>query len=111
MSATRSPEVLILMAVRSPSARMQDPVRLLPAPAVASSLPARWVYDPPPVAGAAQVQAQPAVDLVQRFLLRQACHAGEELLDLLADVPGQILLGNDRRPGVGHRLDGDAVEV
>src|SRR5262249_41886964 len=58
-----------------------------------SPLSARRVLDPAPVAGAAQIQAQPAIDLVQRVLLRQAFQTGEELLDLLGDVAGQVLLG------------------
>jgi hypothetical protein len=69
------------------------------------------VLNPLAVARPAQVQRQPAADLVHQLLLGHLGHLLDEPVDLLAGVAEQVLLVEAGRRGVGNGLDADDVEV
>jgi hypothetical protein len=70
---------------------------------------AHGVLDPAPVAGIAEIEDQSATNLVECLTLGYILEPGEELLDLLPDVPCHFLVSEVGGLGVGDGLDGDTI--
>src|SRR5262249_13458338 len=66
------------------------------------------ILDPPSIARATQVENQPAVDLVHRFLLCHALQLSQDSLDLPPNVGFRVFCREGR---INDRLDGDSIEV
>jgi hypothetical protein len=59
----------------------------------------------------AEVKIQPPVHLIVRLLSRQGGHAFDQLIEFSANVSRQIGFGEDRRCGVGNRVNANDEEL
>ena len=69
------------------------------------------IFDPSPIARAAQINDEPSIDLVEQFSLGQLSHLLDETLDLRPGIMLQILFGKSRRRGIGKSFDSHDVEI
>lgn len=73
-----------------------------------------WIYrvlDPAIEARNAQVDRLPAGDLAIQLLLVEALRPKDQALDLGPDIQVEVLIGDDRRLGVGDGIDPDEVVI
>src|SRR4051794_29868513 len=69
------------------------------------------VLDPDSIARVAEIEDEPAIDLIHQLLLGHVSHPMDEAVDLAPDVARGAGLGERGRGRVAHRLDLDHVEA
>jgi hypothetical protein len=69
------------------------------------------IVNPVVITRTAEVEDQAAIDLVLGLLGVEAVHLRDEAEDFATDVERQVLLGEDRRVGIGECEDRDDIEI
>ena len=72
---------------------------------------ARRMLDPVAEARIAQVQRQPAIDLIEQLLPRQFLQLRVKPPDFFVEIVGQVVFGKTQRRRIRDRRDADDIEV